>query len=78
MTELQLTPAEKALFEVACVAADQPGMFDDVKAACAERGLIHLGYGGGKPTNELTDGDELTPAGQRAWLAAVEAFCNQS
>ena len=70
-----VSPAEKALFEVACVAADTVGMFDDVKAACIARGLF---INSGRPTNDYTDGEDLSPLGRRAWLAAVEAFCRTS
>jgi hypothetical protein len=69
-----LTPQEKAVFEICAIAHDMPGLYPEIKSACVARGLIRLGYSGKPSTNEQTSGDELTPEGQILWNQIVASL----
>jgi hypothetical protein len=70
----ELTPQEKAVFELCAVAHDMPGLYPEIKAAYVARGLIRLGYDGKPSTNKQTDGDALTPEGQILWNHLVASL----
>ena len=70
-----MTPEQKALHELSLVAHDEPSTYRDIKDALVSAGLIRLGYPPAhRPTQDLSDGDGLTPLGQDAYDAAVSGL----
>jgi hypothetical protein len=68
--ELNVPPREQVLVEIAAVVADIPGTFDAAKKTCIGMGLF---VNSGRPTNDYTEGEDLSELGRKAWLAAVDA-----